>query len=44
MLVFNNVNQSKIRIYVKDSAARSWITGKNSNWGTNFSTSNVLIK
>ena len=35
---------AKGTIYVKDAASRTWITGKNSSWGTNFSASNVLIK
>ena len=42
--MFNQVPSSKVTIYVKDSTARSWITGKNSTWGTSFSASNVLIK
>ena len=37
---YNKYNMS----YVKDSTARTWITSKNSTWGTSFSASNVLIK
>ena len=42
--MFYGVPSDKVTIYVKDSTARTWITSKNSDWGTSFSASNVLVK
>ena len=41
--MFNNISKNAT-ILVKDSNAQNWIISKKSEWGTNFSTTNVLIK
>ena len=42
--MFEGVPSGKVTVYVKDSTTRQWFINQNSNWGTSFSASNVLIK
>ena len=43
MTMFQGISPNAT-ILVKDSTAQDWIIDKSSTWGTNFSTTNVLIK
>ena len=42
--MFNNFPVDYATIYVSNSAAQDWIINKNSEWGTSFNATNVLIK
>ena len=42
--MFTGFGNNMATIYVANNAVRTWLTSKNSDWGTNFSASNVLLK